>query len=143
MFRASLLDRGYSGVYAFPVRVSTSRVGALDLFRQSGGDLSTRDLGGALLAAELASLVVLDAMAPALTQAGDADAGDGWTQLGMLSGVEVSQATGMVMGQLGVGSAEALVRLRAHAFANDMTISQVAWDVVERRLVLDADEASR
>ena len=64
---------------------------------------------------------------------------DGWGQLASLERVEVYQATGMIMGQLGVDSAEALVRLRAYAFAHDRSPSEVAWDVVERRLALDAD----
>ncbi len=46
----------------------------------------------------------------------------------------------MVMGQLDVGPAEALVRLRAHAFANDLTASEVAWSIVERRLSLERDD---
>ena len=63
----------------------------------------------------------------------------GWQQLAALARVEVYQATGMVMAQLGVGPAEALARLRAHAFANDLTASQVAWSIVERELSLEPD----
>jgi hypothetical protein len=36
--------------------------------------------------------------------------------------------------QLGVGLAEALVRLRARAFAEDRLIAEIAADVVARRL---------
>ena len=45
----------------------------------------------------------------------------------------------MVMTQLDIGAAEALVRIRAHAFAHDRTATEVAWDIVERRLSLAAD----
>jgi AmiR/NasT family two-component response regulator len=62
-----------------------------------------------------------------------------WKQLASLARVEVYQATGMVMVQLGVGPAEALARLRAHAFAQGLTASQVAWSIVERELSLESD----
>ena len=42
----------------------------------------------------------------------------------------------MVSVQLGVGLAEALVRLRAHAYAGDRPLADVAADVVARRLRL-------
>jgi len=46
----------------------------------------------------------------------------------------VHQATGIVKVQLGVNIAEALVRLRAHAYAAGRSIEDVARDVVGRRL---------
>lgn len=54
--------------------------------------------------------------------------------------VEVYQATGMLIGALNVDPTEALVRLRAHAFAHDMTAAEVAWEIVERRLPLDTPD---
>jgi hypothetical protein len=50
---------------------------------------------------------------------------------------EVHQAAGMVSVQLGVSVAEAMVRLRAHAYAEDRSLTEVAGDVVARRLRLD------
>ena len=52
-------------------------------------------------------------------------------------GAEVHQASGMVSVQLGVGVGEALVRLRAHAYAAEQPLREVAADVVGRRLQLD------
>jgi hypothetical protein len=45
----------------------------------------------------------------------------------------------MVMVQLGVSLADALSRLRAHAFAQNRHLSAVAADVVARRLILERD----
>ena len=70
-------------------------------------------------------------------------AGDGWSDLVSFERVEVYQATGMVIAQLGVGPTEALVRIRAHAFAHDQTASEVAWSIIERRLSLDGDGPER
>jgi hypothetical protein len=49
----------------------------------------------------------------------------------------------MLIGALNVGAAEAVVRLRAYAFSHDRTASEVAWDIVDRRLMLDSDEWRR
>ena len=46
----------------------------------------------------------------------------------------VHQASGMVAAQLDTTMAEGLIRLRAHAFANDLTLTAVAAAVVARRL---------
>jgi hypothetical protein len=54
----------------------------------------------------------------------------------------VHQASGMIAVQLGVGVGEALVRLRAYAFANDRRLTEVAADVVGRRLRFDPEDAT-
>jgi hypothetical protein len=50
---------------------------------------------------------------------------------------ELFQAQGMVMMQLGVSIGEALVRIRAYAFAENRRLDDVAHDIVQRRLRLD------
>jgi hypothetical protein len=45
----------------------------------------------------------------------------------------------MVMAQLGIDAAEALVRLRAHAYATDRSAIDVARDILDRRLTLEDD----
>ncbi|WP_459953125.1 ANTAR domain-containing protein, partial [Mycobacterium avium] len=62
-----------------------------------------------------------------------------WAELNTLSRSEVSQATGMLVAQLEVEPAEALVRLRAHAYATGRSATDVARDILERRLKLEAD----
>jgi AmiR/NasT family two-component response regulator len=62
-----------------------------------------------------------------------------WTELNTLSRAEVSQATGVLIAQLGIDAAEALVRLRAHAYATDRSAIDVARDILDRRLVLEDD----
>jgi hypothetical protein len=52
---------------------------------------------------------------------------------------EIDQATGMVSAQLDVAIAEAFVRLRAYAYAQDRRLSDVARDIVARRLRLSPD----
>ena len=45
----------------------------------------------------------------------------------------------MLTEQLGTGIAEALLRLRAYAYANDRRLTDVARDIVARRLRLYPD----
>ncbi|MGW1995320.1 ANTAR domain-containing protein [Embleya sp. NPDC001921] len=53
---------------------------------------------------------------------------------------EVHQATGMLSAQLGITPAQALVRLRAHAFGHDTPLLDTARDVLRRRLRLDIED---
>ena len=141
-FAGAVLDEGVHAVYALPVGISTHYVAALDLFRAEPGDLAESALTGSSIAAELAALPVLDLMSADVDWAA-IEAGDPWSELASLERVEVYQATGMIIGRLGVDPAEALVRLRAHAFANDLTASEVAWAIIRRELVLEADDSWR
>jgi len=54
----------------------------------------------------------------------------------------VHQATGMLSVQMAVSMDEALVRLRAHAFAHDKSVVEVSRDVVARRLRLSPEGGS-
>lgn len=139
-YSAAVRGAGVRAVFALPIALVSSHVGALDLFRNQAGGLSAQELTGALLAAELAALPLVDLATEVAGNAAAVDEQLGWAGLGSLERVEVYQATGMVMGQLGEDAAEALVRLRAHAFAQGMTASEVGWEIVERRLTLSADE---
>lgn len=138
-YTGAVLQAGVSAVFALPVSLAFQRVGALDLYRTRSGPLDERALTGALLAAELAALPLLDLLGAHRDDA-SWDEQDGWTQLESLERVEVYQATGMLIEALDVDPTEALVRLRAHAFARDLTAVEVAWEIVERRLPLNTPD---
>lgn len=142
-FAGAVLEAGVRAVFALPVAVASASYGVLDLFRNTAGPLEGDDLVGGLLAAELAALPLLDLMVGDSDWTGLGEGADAWSELASFERVEVYQATGMIMAQLDVSSAEALVRLRAHAFARGLTAGEVAWSIVERQLVLDADDAWR
>jgi hypothetical protein len=52
----------------------------------------------------------------------------------------VHQAAGMVAVQLGISVADALVRLRAHAYAHERPLRDLADDVVARRVRFDTPD---
>lgn len=139
-------------LFALPLQWGAVTIGVLNLYRRSAGVLDPRAWRDALGAADAASLLLLGrrtrpprapVTVPGSRGAGAAGAadrdgaeedGDGWWQEAMVSHPEVHQATGMVVAQLGIGPEDALARLRAHAFATQRLLSDVARDVVARRL---------
>jgi hypothetical protein len=126
-------QHGVRAVFAFPLLVGKSRIGALDVYRDQTGNLAEPAFSRALAFAEVAT--------QALVEAGQSFGGvaelfsdDPGTRF------EVYQAQGMVMVQLGVRAEEALGRLRAYAYANERRLSDVADDVITRRLLLESDD---
>jgi hypothetical protein len=135
----AMLDHEIRGIFAIPVVVAGEFVGALDLFRAQPGELPLDHLADAVVAAELAGMPLLDVMHSDLQAAVNDPDSDAWAAFNALSRTEVSQATGMLVAQLGVEPAEALVRLRAHAYATNRSATDVARDILDRRLYLEAD----
>jgi hypothetical protein len=139
LYRPAMLDHKIRGVFAIPLVVAGEFVGALDLFSVRPGELQVDQLAGAVVAAELAAAPLLDVMHSDLQAAVNDPDSSAWAELNALSRAEVSQATGMLVAQLGVEPAEALVRLRAHAYATNRSATEVARDILDRRLRLEAD----
>ncbi|MBJ7455208.1 MAG: GAF and ANTAR domain-containing protein [Thermoleophilia bacterium] len=130
-FAPAALAAGAAAVFALPVRIGAVRLGALTFYRSRAGDLSDEQHVDARLMADVVAHVVLAIQA----QAAPGTLGPALEPLVGHRAV-VHQASGMVSVQLGVGVGEALVRLRAHAFAAGRELGDVAADVVARRLRL-------
>jgi len=138
-FGPAMLFHDIRSIYGIPVVLAGEFVGALDLFRHQPGHLQPDHLSAAIVAAELAGIPLLDLLDADL-QAAIADPNsNAWAELNALSRAEVSQATGMLVAQLEIEPAEALVRLRAHAYTTGRSATDVARDILDRRLRLDAD----
>src|SRR3954453_22980090 len=124
-FAAGALGAGVAAVFAFPLRVGAIRVGVLDLYRESPGTLSSADLREALGFADAATLLLLYLQTRATNDEFSAAA------VTLLDDrAEVHQATGIVSVQARVGLAEALVMLRARAYAEQRPVADLARDVV-------------
>ena len=139
VYGPAMLSQHIRSVHAMPVLVAGEYIGALDLFRAQPGPLRNDQLAGAVAAAELASIPVLDLMDANMRDAFSDPNSNAWAELNVLSRAEVSQATGMLMAQLDIDAKEALVRLRAHAYAADRSAIDVARDILDRRLRLEDD----
>ena len=133
-FAPAALQLGATAIFAFPLRIGAIRAGVLGLYRKQPGSLSTFQLGDALTFADAATQLMLDGQDQA---AGDPEAGPGGQPSGLvLHRAEIDQATGMLTEQLGIGIADAFVRLRAYAYVHDLRLIDVASDIVARRLRL-------
>jgi hypothetical protein len=139
IYGPAMLSHHIRGVFAVPVLVAGEHIGALDFFRAQPGDLEGEYFAGAIAAAEIAGVPMLDLLDADLMAAANDPSSNAWAELHDLSRAEVSQATGMLVAQLGVEPAEALVRLRAHAYATGRSSTDVARDILERHLKLEAD----
>jgi hypothetical protein len=138
-YSPAMLAQDVRGVFAMPVVVAGQYLGALDLFRNDPGLLGGAHLAGALVAAELAEMSFLDLLGADLHAAVTNPDSTSWSELNALSRAEVSQATGVLVAQLDVEPAVALVRLRAHAYATGATATAVARDILDHRLFLEAN----
>jgi hypothetical protein len=141
LFAPAACLAGAGAVFAFPLAVGAIRAGVLGLYRDQPGSLSGVQLGDALLFADTATLLLLDAQAQGV-DAYDSEyaggAGGAGRQAADLAWhrAEIDQATGMLTEQLGASVTDAFARLRAYAYANDLRLADVARDIVARRLRL-------
>lgn len=132
--QAGHLDVG--AVHSFPLALGAIHVGAMNLYSDAPRDFGRDELVDALVYADTALLLILDARSGIDTPTDDAMF-DGQTPA--LWRAEVHQAAGMVSVQLGISVLDALVRLRSHAYRHDQQLATVARAVVERRLRFDPD----
>jgi hypothetical protein len=136
VFAAAACEAGAAAVFAFPLQVGAIQAGVMGLYRERPGPLSAFQLGDALVFADTATLLLESGH-----QAADGAGSGLGAQPPDLAGyrAEIDQATGMLTEQLGVGIAAAFSRLRAYAYVNDLRLTDVARDIVARRLRLQPD----
>ncbi len=128
-FCGSAVAAGARAAFSFPLRLGAARLGALSAYQLWPGPLDDEVYADALVLADVVTRGLL--AAHATVSAGSSAVGlgdDGTFDAG------VHQASGMVSVQLEVGVGEALVRLRARAFANGTPVTAVAAEVIARRL---------
>lgn len=134
VFVPAAMDLGVRAVFVFPLRIGAIGVGTMLAYRTVSGSLAAGQTIDALALADALTLALLPSQWP---EEDDCDRpGPGWARPATYR-AEVHQATGMVSVQLEISLADALVRLRAYAWARDRLLTEVAGDVVARRLCFD------
>jgi hypothetical protein len=130
-FTPPALQAGVRAVFGFPLRVGTVRLGALNLYRDLPGALSSDQHADALVLADVTARWVLDtqAGAPSGVVAEQLEAGADFH-------LAVHNAAGIVSVQEGISVTEALIRLRAFAYSHDRLLADVTQDIIARRLRL-------
>lgn len=118
-------------VHSYPMVVSGSVLGVFSVHLAAGVALSRDDDEAMVVAAIIGGALLRDV---------DEESSS------MLSGwparAKIHQATGMVIAQLKVSPDDALILIRAHAYAQGTTVAAVASALVERRLVFSLDDTS-
>jgi hypothetical protein len=135
MFAPAAVAAGVAAVFVIPLTLGAIALGALEICRDVAGPLSADELADALLFADTATTLLLgkSATLPAL-EAADLPHSEPDRRWAV-----VHQATGMVSVQLDTDLGEAFLRLRAHAYLTGRRLSEVAADVVARRLRFTPD----
>lgn len=152
MFAGAVAEQtSVRALFALPLQLGTINLGVLDLYRDTPGPLREPALSDVVAATDTATVLLLGRELVVRTDR-DADGQPShvrdtlngtpyevpdWD--GLSDGrAEVHQATGMILAQLGIPAQDAFVRLRAYAFAHRRPVTEVARDVVARRLVFTA-----
>ena len=133
-YRPEAAALGARAVFGFPVRLGAIRFGALSLFRTAPGPLDDQQDSDAYLMASVIGRAILAIQAN----------GSQEDLVGELNGASmldfrVHQAAGMLAVQGSMSVRDALVFLRAHAFAVGCQLSELAGRVVTGSTHLDPD----
>lgn len=138
VFSGEAINVGARAVFAFPIVESDHPLGVLELYRGTEGGLEVAAETAAVTIATSAGLTVRRNWDDYLTAVDDADpdvAADEFSRS------QVYLASGMVAVQLAIAADEALDILRAYSYQHGRSITDVADDIVARRLTLrDTDE---
>ncbi len=123
-FVSLAIERGARGVFSFPLQEGAVSLGVLELYADHSAGLDLQDLALAGAFAKVATEIILDG---GTTLGGELDPGLA-ASLGDRD--RVHQAQGMVMVDLGISLADALARMRAHAFSRNLTLVEIAHQVI-------------
>jgi len=126
------VSAGAAAVFGFPVRIGAVRLGALSLFRNEPGTLTETQSSDAYLMSSVIARAILSFQAGALPGTLAAE-----LEREATFDFSVHQAAGMVAVQGSMLVGDALVALRAHAFAIGVPLSQLAVSIVVREVYFD------
>lgn len=129
VFSKAVLDTEAAALFVFPLTIGALDLGVVELHRTKPGNLSHTDHAAAVVLAGQTAWQLLRRV----LSVNSADT-DPAVEPSLMSRREIHQATGMVLAQAGVSAADALLLLRAHAFANALTLREAADEVLLRRL---------
>jgi GAF domain-containing protein len=132
-FAAVAGTAGFQAVNAFPLRLRSQVLGALNLFGDEPRRLGHDQVAAAQALADVATIGLLQHRAVEDAQTLSAQLG-----LALESRVAIEQAKGIIAERTGVGMDEAFARLRLHARSRQRRLSAVAAEVVARAASTEA-----
>lgn len=129
-FAPAARGRGFRSVYALPMRLRDSVIGAMNLFRTTSQPLESGrlELGQAL--ADVATIGITHARAVSHYEVVTEQ-----LQSALNSRIVIEQAKGILVERLGVSIEEAFGLLRQHARSNNNKLAETAHAVIEGKLL--------
>jgi hypothetical protein len=124
-YSALARERNVEAVFALPLDLGAVAFGALELYAEVVGPLDDRDADLALAFAGIGTQTLMDNTI--IRPDGQLEAG---LALALDRRGEIAQAQGMVMVDLRISLADSLLRMRAHAFAAEITLLELARMVI-------------
>lgn len=128
LFARAAADSGARAMLVLPIRVGTATIGLFGLYSRVPTVLVTSQRAEVDAFAGVALGLLLDGVHHYPSDL-RRHVPDGWSPVHP----EIHQATGIVSVQLGLDVAEALVCLRAHAYAQARPLLEIAREIVTRR----------
>lgn len=131
-FSAIAHRREIGGIFAFPLRVGHAYIGVLTVYRTKTGDLTAAEFADGLILASIATAELVSHQAGALAS----DQSD-ILEPGLYDQSSLQLAAGMVAEAMNCSIVEGLVRIRARAFADELPVTEIARQIVARKLTLE------
>ena len=119
---------GIRAAFAFPLLLGSASIGAMSLYRQEAGALTGESVSRGWVTADAVALSLADPTEVSTTQHE------------LVDPMRVHQAAGMVTVQLDVPIDQALLRMRATAYAEGQTVDELADAIVDRRRRLSKED---
>jgi len=132
-FTPYAVGAGFECVYAFPLRLRNSVIGALNLFKTQAGTMPAADVQLAQALADVASVAILQDQATRETRVRDLQ-----LQNALDSRVVIEQAKGMLCERGQVDMATAFSTIRQYARSNNLQLTRVAEQSVAGTLTIGA-----
>lgn len=129
VFNKAILNTDVAAIFVFPLTLGALDLGVVELHHTKPGSLSYTDHTTAMVLSGHTAWHLLRRILSANSPGTDPSEHNE-----LMSRREIHQATGMVLAQAGTNAAEALLLLRAHAFANEVSLRETAVAVLQGHL---------
>lgn len=125
-FAAVAVGEGFRAADAIPMRLRTTIIGALNLFRSTTGSLNEDDVVAAQALADIATIAIVQHRT-----AVDAQVLNDQLSGALTSRIVIEQAKGMIGERRHLAMDEAFALLRHHARRNNLRLADVAGSIVD------------
>ena len=127
----SFTNHNINAAFAFPLRIGSAYIGVLTFYRTKPGELTAIEFADGLFLATFATAELVKERAGVIT--GDFDT---VADIHSFEQSTIQVAAGMVAEYLNCSIIDALVRIRARAFVDDLPVSVVARKIVAREITI-------